>query len=94
MKVRIGNTITLPFETDQAKLKEVELYNFSRRPVKALLDGHGQPVKVHDAGQPIFYIIPAGMYEALTEFIESHSDEEFTPSKKETVELLKRLVSK
>lgn len=66
----IGSDGEVELELESDRLHEVDLYRFSRRPVKALFEGHGQPVKVSDGGTPVFYVIPAGLYETMTEQIQ------------------------
>ena len=64
MKLTIGDGKKVELEIDKGQLHDVPLYEFSRRPIKALLDGHGQPVKVSDGGTK-FYALPVGVYEAM-----------------------------
>lgn len=71
MKLTIRDTgQTIDIEVEGDKLHEVSLYDFSRRPIKALFDGHGQPVKVVDGGTK-FYVLPVGVYEAMVSELES-----------------------
>ena len=64
MKLIIGDDKKIELEVERGKLLDVPLYEFSRRPIKALLDGHGQPVKVSDGGTK-FYALPVGVYEGM-----------------------------
>jgi hypothetical protein len=74
MKIKVGQSKKIEVETESGSLHEVDLYQFSRRPVKSLFEGHGQPVKVSDGGVPIFFALPSGVYYALIEQVANQED--------------------